>query len=97
MLEFLESHRVLAGAVGCIVALAVAVVFLLVVPEEAAGSTGARYLVLRYGHSLCWLLLAACSALHALRAPSGLVEATGLLALASYVSFVAVLLSARGR
>ena len=38
--------------------LLIAVIFTLVVPQQAHASTGVRFLLLRWGHALVWLLLA---------------------------------------
>lgn len=61
----LEKHRGLFGVVGGIIALIIAVIYLKVIPEEAATANGFQKMILIYGHSLCWILLSAASILWA--------------------------------
>jgi hypothetical protein len=85
----LERRRVAVGATGAVVAVALALLWLVVVPEhEADGVQGA---VLRYGHSACWALVALGAVLHAVRAPARAVGACAWAALACYVAFLAAL------
>jgi len=64
--------------------------------DRAASTSGLRRLVLRWGHALCWLLLAA-AAFALATGPGGLSAAgvLGLAALASYLAFVYALVTTR--
>ena len=57
MRSYLEKHRLLYGHIGAIIALIIAVIYLVVIPGEVLEVSGMQKLVLLYGHSLCWVLL----------------------------------------
>ena len=81
-----RRRLLLAGAtLGC---LALAIMWLFVVPTEADAATGARGLLLTYGHATCWSLLALSTASAALRAPRVMVSLFMWSALACYVAFL---------
>lgn len=58
MKELLEKHRRLFGVIGASVAVVIAIIYLLVDLEVSPDAGGIEIFVLRYGHSICWLLLA---------------------------------------
>lgn len=84
-----ERHRTALALVGAVVAGALAVLWLFVVPEHDGG--GLRGAVLRYGHSACWALVAVGALLHAVRGPARAVGACAWAALACYVAFLLAL------
>lgn len=77
---------------GAVVALAVAVIYFFVVPHEAQESSGVVHAILRYGHSLVWVLLAAAGVAFALAAPKRLIGGLAWTALAVYAIFLVTLL-----
>jgi hypothetical protein len=82
------------GAALAVVAAGVAVVWLLVVPEVPAGAGALRGAVLRWGHAVVWLLLAAAAAAWAAGARRRTVERLAVAALAVYAAFVLALVTA---
>ncbi|WAB82177.1 hypothetical protein OVN18_03995 [Microcella daejeonensis] len=88
----LARHRRLVGAAAAAIALALAVLWVIVVPEKAAETTGVQRFALEWAHPLCWLLLAVAGALHAMRAPDRLRDAVGWSALVAYGAFLLALL-----
>jgi hypothetical protein len=90
-----RARRRPLGLLACGLALAVAIVYLVVVPAEAAAVTGPARWVLQYAHSLCWLLLAAASLGWALRASRRLVSVVAWSALGCYGLFLITLLVTR--
>jgi len=78
---------------AALVAAALAVVWWVVVPEEAVGATGWRAVALRWGHSLSWALLAVLAVLMAEGAPRRLRAAVGGAAAASYAAFLAAVVT----
>lgn len=65
--KFITKHYKLLGSIGAAIALTVAAVYLVVVPEKAVDTEGIAKLLLLYAHSLCWLLIAAASGLWAIK------------------------------
>jgi hypothetical protein len=63
MKSFFQKHRFPVGIVATIFALGVATVYFYVLPAEAAVAQGGTRFILEYGHSLCWVLLAAAATL----------------------------------
>lgn len=63
MKGFIQTHRKVVGIVSVIGALAIATLYLFVVPEQAESATGLERLIIEYAHSLVWVLLAAALAL----------------------------------
>lgn len=91
MRTFLDRHRPALAVAATVVSLAVAVTYLFVVPVQAATASGWVRLLLRYGHSACWVLLAAASLCWLFGAPRpGRVLAWA--ALACYGAFLAAVL-----
>lgn len=84
----LEKQRRLVGIAGAVAATALAGLWLVVVPERAAEASGLRELTIRYGHSLCWGLLALAAILHSVRAPRRYVEVVAWSGLTAYVAFL---------
>ena len=63
--RFARYYRLLFS-LGAMVSFAVAVIYLLLTPEEAASVYGFQKVVLLYGHSVCWFLLCAACVLWAI-------------------------------
>lgn len=84
-----ERHRTALGVSGAVVATALALLWLVVVPEH--DTDGLRGVVLRFGHSACWALVAVGALLHAVRAPARAVGACAWAALACYAAFLLAL------
>lgn len=84
----LEKHRRVVGITGALGAAALAGLWLVVVPDRAAEASGMRELTIRYGHSLCWALIAIAAALHTARAPRRSVDVAAWSGLATYAGFV---------
>lgn len=89
--RWLERNRRPAGLAAIAIALGLAALWLVVVPEKAATASGVSSWLLRFGHSLCWLLLAATAALWRARAPRRAVDVTAWAALAAYAGFLLAL------
>ncbi|KAA6435173.1 hypothetical protein FQ330_05315 [Agrococcus sediminis] len=79
------------GLTGAVVAAAMAVLWTLVVPEQAAAATGVQQLALRWGHAATWALLAVVGALVALDAAPRLRSALAWASLACYAAFLLAL------
>ena len=84
--RFVERHRTALAVGGLIVSVGLAV------PERAATTEGLQQWVIRFGHSVCWALLAATALLVLLRAPKRLVDTAAWSALAAYLAFLAATL-----
>jgi hypothetical protein len=91
VVRFTARHRTLLGTVGGIGATGLAVLWTVVVPDKAGQTTGLQEAAIRWGHPLCWALLAVTSALWAVRAPARVVAATARVALGAYAAFLAAL------
>ena len=88
-----RHHRML-GIVGAVIAAALAVVWVFVVPEQAESATGVREAAIRWGHPVCWALLAVVGVLVAVDAPRRLRDGVAVLAAVSYAAFLLALLTA---
>ncbi len=91
MKKWMLDHRTVVGWTGAGLALVIAVVYFFVVPAETAYVDGIGWLLLRFGHSLVWLLLALTGVGFALRWPDKLVGGLAWGALAVYAAFLATL------
>jgi hypothetical protein len=90
--SLLERHRTAVGGAAAVVCAVLAVVWLLVVPEQADQAGPLRAAVIRLGHPLCWGLLSVTGVLFAVGAPRPLVQTVAYAALASYGAFLLALL-----
>ena len=88
----IEARRTLISVAGAISAAAVAVLWLVVVPEKADEVAGIHSWAIRYGHSVCWTSLSAASVLYGLRAPRHWTQTAAWLGLSAYVAFLLALL-----
>lgn len=89
--EHIERHRALVGSVVAVGATCLAVLWLVIVPEKAATTTGLQALTIRYAHSLCWALLAAAAGTYAVRAPAHTTRTLTWAALGAYAAFLTAL------
>ncbi|MFB9732477.1 hypothetical protein [Ornithinimicrobium kibberense] len=83
-----EGRRRTVGFVGAVLALAMATLWTVVVPDRATEVDGVRQLAVRWGHPLCWVLLALAGVLYAVRAPAAWVAGVTWAALAAYLLFL---------
>lgn len=88
MKAFIAAHRKVLGLIAAVIALGVAALYLVIVPEQSENTTGFVKLVLLYGHSLCWLLLAGAFATWALNGPRRIYATLAYSALAVYGIFM---------
>ncbi len=86
--RFFARHRTPLAVGGLVVSLGLAALWLVVVPERAESTSGAQSWLIRYGHSICWVLLATTAALVLARAPKRAIDLTAWAALAAYVAFL---------
>ncbi len=86
-----RRHRRLLGLVGALVAAGMALLWLVVVPEAAESTDGARSWAIRYGHLAAWAFLAGVGLAVAAGAPRALREVLAWAALGSYAVFVLAL------
>lgn len=86
--SFIARHRRALAACGLVVSLALTVLWLFVVPERVESTTGVQQWLIRFGHSMCWALLAVTAALVVLKAPKRAVDVTAWSALAVYAGFL---------
>jgi hypothetical protein len=87
-----ERHRTLVGGTAAVVCAVLAVVWVVVVPEQAAQASPLRSAVIRGGHPLCWGLLSLAAVLYAVHAPRRWVETAAYAGLVAYAAFVLALL-----
>jgi hypothetical protein len=74
---------------GAVIATGMTAVWSLVIPERAATATGLQAAAIRYGHPVCWALLAIVGVLTAIGAPRRARDAFAFAAGASYAAFLA--------
>lgn len=82
-----RRHRRPLGVIGAVVAAGMSALWVVVVPEAEAAS-GVQEAAIRWGHPLCWALLAIVGVLVALGAPRRIRDGVALLAGGSYAAFV---------
>lgn len=87
-----QRHRRTIGLAGAAIAVALAVVWTVVIPERAETATGWQALAIRWGHPLCWVLLAGAAVLFAVDGPPRLRNVLALAAAVSYAAFLAATL-----
>jgi hypothetical protein len=86
-----RRHRGVVGGVAALGATALAVTWLVLVPEKAGDVGPVQSWLLRYAHSVCWALLAVAAGGWAVRAPRRATQWPARAALAAYVTFLAAL------
>lgn len=92
MRSYLEKHRLLYGHIGAIIALTVAVIYLVVIPGEVLEASGMQKIVLSYGHSLCWVLLSIASYLWGMKNHRKLMAFFVYSAFITYIIFIGILM-----
>lgn len=77
-----------------LLALGLAVVWVVVWPaDQAADASGLRYLSLRWGHAVVWLLLAGSCFARGMNLATGAANLLALAALAVYLAFLAAVIA----
>lgn len=76
---------------GTVVAVGMAVVWSVAIPERAATTSGLQAAAIRYGHPVCWVLLAVVGGLTAVGAPRRIRDAFAYAAAGSYAAFLTAL------
>lgn len=92
MRSYVGKHRQVYGHIGAIIALIIAVIYLVVVPGEVLEASGIQKLVLLYGHSLCWVLLGIASYLWGMKKNRKLTAFSAYSAFVTYIIFIGTLL-----
>jgi hypothetical protein len=86
--RYITVHHAPLGLVGAVVAASVAVLYFIVVPGQTESASGVIKLMLLYGHSVCWLLIATASGIWALKGANSLSTRLLYAALIAYVLFL---------
>ena len=92
MKNYLEKHHRVIGLAGSLVAFVVAVIYLVVVPEDLSKADWIQKTILLYGHSLCWLLLSGAGIMWSIKRKNRWSVFLAYAALAVYVIFMSTLL-----
>ena len=92
MRSHLEKHRLLYGHIGAIIALIVAAIYFVVIPDEVLEASGVQKQVLLNGHSLCWVLLSIASNLWGMKKHKKLTAFFAYSALITYIIFICTLM-----
>lgn len=95
MKAYLEKHYRVLGYLGALVALIIAAIYIKVVPEETVVASGIQEMILRYGHTLCWILLSQASLLWAINKTNKWSKFLAYTALATYIIFTVTLLTSK--
>ncbi|HEY0965717.1 MAG TPA: hypothetical protein VGE13_04545 [Candidatus Saccharimonadales bacterium] len=95
MKDYLEKHHRTFGSMGALIAFVIAVIYLVVVPEESSDAAWIQKNVLIYGHSLCWFVLCVASILWSIKKENRWSVPLAYVALTVYVVFVSALLFAK--
>ena len=91
-ISYLEKHRLLYGHIGAIIALIIAVIYIVVIPGEVLEASGIQKLVLIYGHSICWVLLSIASYLWGMKKHRKLTAFFAYSAFVTYIIFIGILM-----
>lgn len=95
MKSYLNKHHRIFGGIGALTAFVVAIIYLLVVPEESSDADWTQKVILLYGHSLCWFLLSGVSILWAVNRKNKWSALLAYMALTVYALFMGTLLIAK--
>ena len=71
------------------IAMIIAITYLFVIPDKAANANGIIKSLLLYGHSACWIAIAAASGLWAIKGANRWTASLLYGALAMYIGFIA--------
>lgn len=92
MKTHIEKHHRILGFLGALAAFVIAIIYLLIVPEEISKTNWLQKAVLSYGHSVCWFLLSVASAVWAVERKNKWSLRLMYAALVAYIIFVGTLL-----
>lgn len=92
MKNHLEKHHIVFGGVGALIALAIAILYLFIVPDEASKTSGVQKFILIYAHSICWFLLCMSSSIWAIKRKNKWSVRLAYIALVVYGVFMGTLL-----
>jgi hypothetical protein len=84
-----RRRRRALGLTGAAMAVAMAGLWLVVVPVEAETAVGLQEAAIRWGHPACWALLAVLGVLFAADAPKRARNGVGVAAAVCYAAFLA--------
>ena len=87
-IEWMRRNSRPLGAVGAVIATGMSALWVVVVPDKADTVSGVHEMAIRWGHPVCWALLAIVGILVAVAAPKRIRDVVALLAAASYATFV---------
>lgn len=87
-----EKHHRFLGFTSSLAALVVATIYFKIIPEEVSAVSGFQEMILRYGHALCWLLLAGAGFRWAIKRKDKWSGILAYAALAVYIIFIITLL-----
>ena len=92
LVEWMRRRRRPLGAVGAVIAAGMSALWVVVVPDRVDTVTGVQEVVIRWGHPVCWALLAIVGILVAVAAPKRIRDVVAVLAAGSYAAFVIAML-----
>lgn len=88
LVAWVRRHHRPLGASGAVAAAGMTALWMVVVPAKAEATSGVQELAIRWGHPLCWALLATAGVLVAVNAPKRLRDGVAIAAGACYAAFV---------
>lgn len=89
----LKTHRKTIGCIVAVAALTVALVYSLIIPNQATDATGFQRVILLFAHSVSWLFFGVASLLWARSVKDAWVTLFVCGALGAYGVFLAVIIS----
>ena len=93
MKETILRHRKLFGIAGMVIGITIAIIYMYFPPSEAARTQGIQQIILTYGHSVVWLLLASSYAIWGVLGYRKVAASIGYSALLLYGIFVYTLVT----
>lgn len=90
--EWARNERRPLGLLGAVAATGMAGLWIAVVPDKAAETSGVQELAIRWGHPACWALLALVGFLVSLDAPKRLRDIAAVAAAVLYAAFLTAML-----
>lgn len=92
MKSYLEDHHRATGLACSLIAFVIAVIYLIVIPEDLSKVGWIQKTILLYGHSLCWFLLSGASIMWSIKMKSKWSVLLAYAALVAYIIFMSTLL-----
>lgn len=92
MKSYLNNHHRFVGIVCGMICLAIAIIYLRIIPAEVSSVSGYQAVILTYGHSVCWALLSGASIVWAILKNNKWSGILAYSALGVYVVFIGTLL-----